>query len=62
MMDQSPEFLRYLSDVGLSLGAEGKVAAHRSEAGIITVDMGHGETTLALRAAEKLRVVSLPEN
>ncbi|MCH2123516.1 MAG: metal-dependent transcriptional regulator [Pirellulaceae bacterium] len=61
VMDQSPGFLRYLSETGLPLGVEGKVSANHVEAGVITIDVGHGETTLALNTAEKLRVVSLPE-
>ena len=57
VLDQSPEFLRYLSEAGLSLGAEGTVAANRSEAGIVTLSGPQGETTLARDAAEKLLVV-----
>jgi DtxR family Mn-dependent transcriptional regulator len=56
VMDQSPEFLRYLSEVGLPLGAEGTVVSHRHEAGTTTVRVGQRETTLARQAAEKLRV------
>ena len=56
VMDQSPEFLRYLSDAGLPLGTEGTVSSNRVEAGIVTVDVGHGETTLAVDAAQKLLV------
>jgi DtxR family Mn-dependent transcriptional regulator len=56
VMDQSPEFLRYLSEVGLPLGAEGTIVAHRHEAGTMTVRVGDHETTLARQAAEKLGV------
>lgn len=56
VIDQSPEFLRYLSDIGLPLGAEGHVCHSRSEAGIICVDVGAGEITLALDAARRLLV------
>lgn len=59
VLDQSPEFLRYLSEVGLPLGAEGQVCTSRSAAGIISVDVGAGEITLALDAARKL-VVGAP--
>ncbi len=58
VLDQSPEFLRYLSDAGLHLGVEGAVTAHRSEAGVVTVALPGGETTMAREAAEKLLVES----
>ena len=56
VIDQSPEFLRYLIDAGLPLGTEGTVSSNRVEAGIVTVDVGRGETTLAVDAAQKLLV------
>jgi DtxR family Mn-dependent transcriptional regulator len=58
VVDQSPEFLRYLSETGLPLGAEGRVSANRSEAGIVTVNVDGIETTLALEVAEKLLVAT----
>lgn len=59
VLDQSPEFLRYLSESGLSLGVEGEVAANRSEAGVVTVKIGEAATTLARDVAEKLLVESI---
>ena len=35
VLDQSPKFLRYLSESGLSLGVEGEVAANHREAGVV---------------------------
>jgi DtxR family Mn-dependent transcriptional regulator len=58
VLDQSPEFLRYLSDSGLLLGAAGHLVRHRPEAGIITVHVESGETTLGREAAEKLLVAT----
>jgi DtxR family Mn-dependent transcriptional regulator len=58
VLDQSPEFLRYLSENGLPLGAAGKLVQHRPEAGIITVRVENGETTLGREAAEKLLVAT----
>jgi DtxR family Mn-dependent transcriptional regulator len=58
VVDQSPEFLRYLSETGLPLGTEGMVSSNRSEAGIVTVNVDGNETTLALAAAEKLLVAA----
>lgn len=56
VLDQSPEFLRYLSDAGLSLGVQGEVAASRSEAGVVTINLAGEETTLSREVAQKLLV------
>lgn len=56
VLDQSPEFLRYLSSAGLPLGARGEVVARHQEAGVVTIRVAEGETTLGLDAAEKLLV------
>jgi DtxR family Mn-dependent transcriptional regulator len=58
VMDQSTEFLRYLSEAGLPLGAEGQIVANRPEVGIVTVRLADRETTLGRDAAEKLLVAS----
>jgi DtxR family transcriptional regulator, Mn-dependent transcriptional regulator len=54
--DQSSDFLRYLTEAGLKLGAEGRVVAHRAEAGVITVSVAGRETTLAHDIAGRLLV------
>ena len=56
VIDQSPEFLRYLSDAGLSLGVKGKVSAIRREAGVVTIEVAGIDTTIAQEVAEKLLV------
>ncbi len=56
VIDQSPEFLRYLSNSGLSLGVSGKVSENSAEAGIVTVLIDGHETTLGRNAAEKILV------
>ncbi len=56
VIDQSSEFLRYLTETGLTLGATGRVTANRNEAGIVTIVVDKIETTLAQEAAEKLIV------
>ena len=61
VLDQSPNFLRYLSEAGLPLGTEGEVMAHLTEAGTVTVRVRAGETTLGRAAAEKLLVTTPPE-
>jgi DtxR family Mn-dependent transcriptional regulator len=56
VLDQSSDFLRYLSEQGLPLGAEGVLATRQPHAGILTVKIGDQTTTLAREAAEKLMV------
>jgi DtxR family Mn-dependent transcriptional regulator len=55
--DQTPEFLRYLSQEGLEIGAEGALVAHEPKSGQITIRLEGTETTLARDAADKLRVI-----
>lgn len=54
--DQSPAFLRYLTEEGLALGARGTVTANRPEAGIVSVAIDDRETTLGREAAERVLV------
>lgn len=56
VLDQSPEFLRYLRDAGLPLGATGVVQINRPEAGILILNLNQAETTLSYRVAENLLV------
>lgn len=56
VVDQSPEFLRFLTESGLPLGAQGYVAANRWEAGTVTVVVAGQETTLGREAAGKILV------
>ncbi len=56
--DQSAEFLRYLSENGLSLGARGHVISNSDEAGVVTIAVAGGETTLAHDAAAKIVVTA----
>jgi hypothetical protein len=56
VLDQSSDFLRYLSEAGLVLGAAGHVAENRPEAGVVTVRLASGQATVGREAAEKLLV------
>jgi DtxR family Mn-dependent transcriptional regulator len=56
VVDQSPEFLRYLSESGLPLGATGRVTANHVEAGIVAIEVDGKQTTLGREAAGKLLV------
>ena len=58
VLDQTPEFLRYLSETGLPLEAEGELVEHRSEAGTVTVNVGDQSITLGREAADKLLVLT----
>jgi len=56
VLDQSPDFLRYLSEAGLPLGAVGRIVDHCREAGTLTVDVEGQQATLGTAAAQKLLV------
>jgi DtxR family Mn-dependent transcriptional regulator len=56
VLDQSPEFLRYLSDWGLQLGSGGQVEGVEQQAGTVTVSIGNVKTTLGREAADKVLV------
>ena len=56
VLEQSPEFLRYLTETGLKLDAEGTVIANRAESGTITVEVAGQQTTLAHDVADRLLV------
>lgn len=56
VLDQSPEFLRYLSETGLSLETIGTVISNHVTSGIVHVLLDDQETPLSLEVAEKLLV------
>jgi DtxR family Mn-dependent transcriptional regulator len=56
VLDQSPEFLRYLTETGLRLDAEGSVVSNRTESGTITVEVSGQSTTLSHAVADRLLV------
>jgi len=57
VLDQSAEFLRYLTETGLKLAAEGTIVANRLESGTITIEVGKQQTTLAHNIADRLLVI-----
>jgi DtxR family Mn-dependent transcriptional regulator len=57
VLDQSSEFLRYLTASGLPLGATGAVERNPDGAGLMRVVVGDRRLALALDAAGKLLVV-----
>jgi DtxR family Mn-dependent transcriptional regulator len=58
VLDQSPEFLRFLTGEGLTLGVDGEIVVNNAEAGIVQVRVDERETTLGQAAAEKILVTS----
>ena len=56
VLDQSADFLRYLSDSGLKIGTFAQVTANHAAAGVVTVKTKDGETTFGRDVAEKLLV------
>ncbi len=61
VIDQNPEFLRYLSDSGLELGAVSRVEENRPESGIVTIVVNERVIAMGHPAAEQLLVVPVPE-
>ena len=58
VLDQAPEFLRFLTESGLPLGTQGHIVSNRPEAGIVTVRVSGQETPLGREAACKLLVTT----
>jgi len=59
VLDQSPEFLRFLTNSGLALDALGTTVAKKQEAGLLVVRVGDHETSLGMPAAGKIQVIEL---
>ena len=59
VVNQGPEFLRYLSETGLELGATGVVKENNSEAKIVVLRLGVDSISLGHTAAEHLLVEKL---
>ena len=57
VLDQSSDFLRYLSEVGLTLDSTGLVLSNRTEAGVLDIKLPAGERTIGREVADKLLVV-----
>lgn len=56
VLDQSADFLRFLTESGLALGAGGRVVARRAASGVLTVEIAGREVSLATSAASQLLV------
>jgi DtxR family Mn-dependent transcriptional regulator len=56
VVDQSPEFLRHLSDVGLGIGAQGSLLANDSALDSLSIRLGNADKALSRTVAAKLMV------
>ncbi|MBY0587019.1 metal-dependent transcriptional regulator [bacterium] len=56
VIEQSPEFLRYLRESGLSIGTSAHVVENHPQAGAIVVQTPQGKFTLGRELADKLLV------
>jgi hypothetical protein len=56
VLDQSSEFLRYLTDSGLALGATGLVERNPDGAGLMRIQIKEKSLSLSLEAAGQLLV------
>jgi DtxR family transcriptional regulator, Mn-dependent transcriptional regulator len=56
VIDQSPEFLRYLSQAGLEIGANGSLLANDRGRDVMTITIANENKTLPRDAAAKLMV------
>src|SRR5262249_44846302 len=56
VVDQDPVFLRYLTECGLDLGAEGELTENRPESGALVFKVAHRSVALGVDAASKVLV------
>jgi DtxR family Mn-dependent transcriptional regulator len=56
VVDQSSEFLRYLSQAGVAIGAQGALVSNDAKRERVTIRLGDDEKTLSREAASKLMV------
>jgi DtxR family Mn-dependent transcriptional regulator len=60
VVEQDPAFLRYLTECGLDLGAEGTLIENRPEAGVLAFRLGDRDAALGFEAAGKIIVARRP--
>ena len=59
VLNQEPEFLRYLTESGLEVGSTAVIAENSAEGGLISARVGRKVVSLGHRAAEQLLVETL---
>ncbi|MBS0262788.1 MAG: metal-dependent transcriptional regulator [Planctomycetes bacterium] len=61
VLNQQPDFLRYLSETGLEPGATALVELNSMEGGLISAKVGRKTVSLGHQAAEQLLVETVPQ-
>lgn len=56
VVNQQPDFLRYLSDSGFQLGAVGRILENSEDAGVVRADIDGQQFTVGWKAAQTIRV------
>jgi DtxR family transcriptional regulator, Mn-dependent transcriptional regulator len=56
VVDQSSEFLRFLSQAGLKIGTQGSLVSSNAQSGRVTIRVGDDEKTIPRAAALKLMI------
>ena len=56
VVNQEPDFLRYLSESGFQLGAVGQILENSEDAGVVRADIGGHQFTVDRKAAQTIRV------
>ena len=59
VVNQEPDFLRYLSDSGFQLGAKGRIIEINEDAGVVRADIEGQQFSVGLSAAQTIRVLPL---
>jgi DtxR family Mn-dependent transcriptional regulator len=59
VLDQSPEFLRYLTEMGLSLGVTGTVSENPHGVGLMLIDVDQRPVAVSLETASSLAVTTV---
>ncbi len=60
VVNQEPDFLRYLSESGFQLGANGRIVEINEDAGVVRADINGQQFSVGLNAAQTIRVRPLP--
>ena len=58
VVNQEPDFLRYLSESGFELGKVGEIIENSEDAGVVRADIEGQQFTVGIRAAQSIRVES----
>ncbi len=56
VVNQEPDFLRYLSESGFQLGAVGQIIENSEDAGVVRADIDGQQFTVSRKAAQTIRV------